>query len=96
MRKKLKIGDRVRAKVRTMDGWKGTGTYIGDGMVLTDFKDTIADFSDCELAKIRDQIPNPSHNAFIAESKDSFQIRARVNTARYAALTALIAGKITQ
>ena len=96
MARELKIGDRVRAKIRTMDGWKGTGTYIGDGMVLTDFKDTIANFCDDELAKMRDQIPNPSHNAFIAESKDSFQILARVNTARYAALTALIAGETEQ
>jgi hypothetical protein len=96
MRKELKNGDRVRAKVRTMDGWKGTGTYIGDGMVLKDFKDTIANFCDCELAKMRDQIPNPKHTAFIAESKDSFEIRARVNTARSAALTALIAGETAQ
>lgn len=50
MDRKLKIGDRVRAKVYTMDGWKGTGTYIGDGIVLTDFKNTIAEFCDYELA----------------------------------------------
>lgn len=96
MARELKIGDRVRAKIRTMDGWKGTGTYIGDGMVLTDFKDTIANFCDDELAKILDQIPNPKHTALIAECKNSFQIRARVNTARYAALTALIAGETAQ
>ena len=94
MNGKLTIGTRVRAKVRTMDGWKGDGTYIGDGMVLKDFKNTIAYFCDDELAKMRDQIPNPKHIAFIAESKDSFQIRERVNTARYAALTALIAGEV--
>ena len=93
---KLTIGTRVRTKVRTLDGWKGTGTYIGDGIVLKDFKDTIGNFCDDELAKMRDQIPNPKHIAFIAESKDSFQIRARVNAARYAALTALIAGGATQ
>ena len=72
MARKLKIGDRVRAKVRTMDGWKGTGTYIGDGMVLMDFTHKIAEFCDAELAKMLDQIPNPKHTALIAECKDSF------------------------
>lgn len=96
MSKKLKIGDRVRAKVATMDGWKGTGTYIGDEMVLKDFKDTIAEFCDYELAKMRDQIPNPKHTAFIAESKDSFEIRARVYKARASALAALIGEEVAQ
>ena len=26
--KQIKVGDRIRLKVRTMSGWKGTGTVI--------------------------------------------------------------------
>ena len=96
MARKLKIGDRVRAKVRTIDGWKGTGTYIGDCLVIKDFQNKIAGFCDDELAKMHSQIPNPKHTAFIAGSKDSFEIRDRVNKARASALSALINGEVTQ
>jgi hypothetical protein len=78
MSRQLKIGNRVRAKARTIDGWKGTGTYIGDGMVIQDFSNIIAEFCDYELAKMRDQIPNPRHVAIIGESNDTYEIRARV------------------
>ena len=84
MCRKLKIGDRVRAKIRTLTGWKGTGTYIGAGMVMQDYIDSISIFADHELAKMRDQIPNPSHTAIIKESNDPYEIRARVYDARQA------------
>jgi hypothetical protein len=82
MAKKLKIGNRVRAKMHTMSGWKGTGTYIGNGMVIKDFLNTIAEFCDDELAKMRDQIPNPRHVAIIGESNDPYEIRNRVYDAK--------------
>ena len=78
MARKLKIGDRVRAKVPTIEGWKGTGTYIGNGMVLMDFKHLIAEFCDDELAKMRDQRPVFQHIAIMRNSNDPYEIRARV------------------
>ena len=78
MARELKIGDRVRAKVRTFQGWKGTGTYIGDGMVLMDFTHKIAEFCDYELAKMHDQRPVFQHIAIMRNSNDPYEIRARV------------------
>jgi hypothetical protein len=82
MARKLKIGDRVRAKAHTISGWKGTGTYIGNGMVIKDFFNTIAEFRDHELAKMRDQIPNPRHVAIIGKSNNPYKIRNRVYDAK--------------
>ena len=65
----LKAGDRVRLKVRSLFGWKGTGTVseiIGDGTDPdTDvdiLKDGSSEHCTCcrhELAKIRTEAPRP-------------------------------------
>ncbi len=62
MKNNLKIGDRVRAKVRTMIGWKGTGVVVGtQGGTVEVQKDDgeglefshVATFCRREVAKIR-------------------------------------------
>ena len=65
----LKSGDRVRLKVRSLFGWKGTGTVseiIGDGTdpnTSVEFlKDGSSELCTCcrhELAKIRPEVPRP-------------------------------------
>jgi hypothetical protein len=63
MARNLKVGERVRAKVRTVCGWKGSGTVLEPpGRILMDDTATcdyerrllgyrIADFCDYELAR---------------------------------------------
>jgi hypothetical protein len=58
MRGELHPGDRVRAKVRTIFGWKGTGTVIrADYGHITIQKDddngNTAEFARHELARLR-------------------------------------------
>ena len=66
MADRLRFGTRVRAKVRTMiSGWKGTGTYLYDGFFLKDGSNTRTVFADFELARMRDQTPNPEHVALM-------------------------------
>jgi len=71
MRKDFSPGIRVRAKVPTILGWKGTGTYIRWGMILPDDRPAkrgqMCTYSLDELAIMRDQTPNEEHVAFIAE-----------------------------
>ena len=62
--KKLKKGDRIRLKVRTISGWKGTGTVIEDQITDTvlfrrDGKREGDKCSACreEVALMRDQTP---------------------------------------
>jgi len=57
---RLQVGDRVRAKVRTMCGWKGTGAIVGiagnlvtvrmDGM---EHPNDTAGYMDYQLARMR-------------------------------------------
>ena len=66
---RLKAGDRVRLKVRSLFGWKGTGTVteiIGNGADPDTFVEILKDGSSehctcCrhELAKIRTEAPRP-------------------------------------
>ena len=65
----LKAGDRVRLKVRSLFGWKGTGTVseiIGDGTDPDTPVETLtagsSEHCTCcrhELAKIRTEAPRP-------------------------------------
>ena len=65
----LKAGDRVRLKVRSLFGWKGTGTVseiIGDGTdpdtSVEILKDGSSEHCTCcrhELTKIRAEVPRP-------------------------------------
>ena len=65
----LKAGDRVRLKVRSLFGWKGTGTVseiVGDGTdpdtPVEILKDGSSEHCTCcrhELAKIRTEAPRP-------------------------------------
>ena len=65
----LKAGDRVRLKVRSLFGWKGTGTVtavIGGGtdpdVSVEILKDGSSEHCTCcrhELAKIRPEVPRP-------------------------------------
>lgn len=61
MRERLKFGTRVRAKARTIGGWKGTGTHLWFGIILKDGSLDKAEFVDYQLAIMRDQTPNPEH-----------------------------------
>lgn len=68
MTDRFRFGTRVRAKVRTMfSGWKGTGTYMYGGFLLKDGSNTRTAFADFELARMRDQTPNPEHVALMEE-----------------------------
>lgn len=62
---KLVYGARVRAKVATIGGWKGTGTYLGGLWVLPDDRpaerERLCTFAPEELTVMRDQTPNPAH-----------------------------------
>jgi hypothetical protein len=55
MAKNLKVGERVRAKVRTSMGWKGSGTIISVNGIVRIVKDDdprrCADFLDDQLAR---------------------------------------------
>lgn len=58
----LKVGDRVRAKARTIFGWKGTGTVewvTGDHVAVRKDGDghenKIAEFCRYQVAKMRKQ-----------------------------------------
>ena len=65
----LKAGDRVRLKVRSLFGWKGTGTVseiIGDGTdpntSVEILKDGSSEHCTCcrhELVKIHPEVPRP-------------------------------------
>lgn len=65
----IKFGTRVRAKVPTITGWKGTGTYIGNLTVLMDGRppNRTAHYCPEELAVMRDQTPNPEHEQAIRD-----------------------------
>lgn len=59
---KLKAGDRVRAKVRTIFGWKGTGVVelVGESGLVDIIKDDTgrrATFLREQVARIREQQP---------------------------------------
>jgi hypothetical protein len=55
------VGDRVRAKVRTIFGWKGTGAVtdvVGDDVVVRkDDVEETAIFGSHELTRVRGQNP---------------------------------------
>ena len=74
--RRLKTGDRVRAKVNadiTKRGDTGTVLYqSGEGVVwLNDKADTtdefwpLSDYCHWQLAKLTDQTPNPAHVSFL-------------------------------
>jgi len=68
----LKIGDRVRLKVHSLFSRKGkTGTVIETRTDTVRFlKDQSAEFCDAchhEVAKMRDQTPNPEHSRYLLE-----------------------------
>lgn len=65
----IKFGTRVRAKVPTITGWKGTGTYIGNFIVLMDGRppNRQANYLPEELTIMRDQTPNPEHEQAIRD-----------------------------
>ena len=68
--RRLKRGDRVRLKVRSIFGWKGCGTYLGGGAFVRDGSDGLtygpSMAADYELARMRDQTPNPEHAQIVA------------------------------
>lgn len=68
--KSFSTGVRVRALARTITGWMGTGTYISDGQILMDGRSDLlrgsADFERDQLARMKDQTPNPEHAAALA------------------------------
>jgi len=68
IRNRLQFGTRIRAKVPTIFGWMGTGTYLYDGTILKDGTNTRADYADFELARMRDQTPNSDHVPLLQEA----------------------------
>jgi hypothetical protein len=66
---RLKFGTRVRAKTRTICGWKGTGTHLYNGTILKDGTNSRADYEDFELARMRDQTPNKEHLSLLERAR---------------------------
>jgi hypothetical protein len=77
MQAQIKEGMRVRAKVRTTTGWKGTGTVVENrgGTIIKVLRDYhydwfgIAEFCPRELAICRDQTMNEKATATYAYYK---------------------------
>jgi hypothetical protein len=71
--KVLHIGTRVRLKVRTMGGWRGTATILAeDGRAIKDggtdpFQDSV-DAVPHQWVVMRDQTPNPEHEAVVSRA----------------------------
>lgn len=66
-------GTRVRLKVPTIGGWRGTATMLDGGNAIRDGGvDPVDDgitATPYEWAKMRDQAPNPEHAALVERAK---------------------------
>lgn len=71
MKERLMFGTRVRAKARTIAGWKGTGTHLWFGIILKDGSFSKAEFAPHQLARMRDQTPNPEHVKALEDARST-------------------------
>lgn len=66
------LGVRVRLRGRTICGWQGAATSLGDGRAIKDGRTDLlwgeAEACPHEWVILRDQTPNPEHAAAIAST----------------------------